>query len=149
LGDAIGRYRRLPAAERRLLRRAAVYGVVLSAAIRLVGARALMRWATRPRAADRGDGPRHDSIARTVDRLARCPVTRPCLVRALVAARLASEGGTPSIVLGVRRSGGQLLAHAWATDRGDVIAGGPLRDYAPILSIPPAPAWHHAWHAGD
>ena len=68
------------------------------------------------------------SIARAVDRAARCGVFRPkCLVRSMALHRMLERSGiTGSVIrIGVRRNGDDLLAHAWVEHMGVTLIDSP------------------------
>jgi hypothetical protein len=83
-----------------------------------------LMWA-KPRAAARPDHePKITFLAQRIYRARPFLRRDNCLERSLLAYRfLAREGMEPRLVLGARKSEGQVLAHAWVT-----IAGRPLMD---------------------
>ena len=107
----------------------------LKAAFRLLAARAML--SLRPGAAlapgrrmPHADGLARDTaaeLARAVQRAARhLPVRPTCLEQALALEHLLRSAGLQaSVVLGVRRVGAKLDAHAWLEHGGRAVLGGP------------------------
>jgi hypothetical protein len=74
-------------------------------------------------------------LARTIDRAARFVPHATCLVRALAGAQFFARAGQQvSIVIGVRRKGDALEAHAWLEVSGTVVLGSvqDLHGYHPL-----------------
>lgn len=119
-------FRRLPAAERRLLVRAAFQLLAVDAGLRTLGFARVRRLLARgvPVGPAPASGARADRIAWLVAAAARhhlYPVK--CLTRSLVLWRLLALRGLPSeLRIGVRPGGDGLQAHAWVEHRGRVLA---------------------------
>ena len=119
-------FRRLPAAERRLLVRAAFQLALVDAGLRTLGFGRVRRLLARGLPATPAPAPpaRADRIAWLVAAAARhhlYPVK--CLTRSLVLWRLLALRGLPAeLRIGVRPGDGGLRAHAWVEHRGRVLA---------------------------
>jgi Transglutaminase-like superfamily len=134
---------RLPAAERRLLVKAALLLAATRAGVWLLPFRTVRRVVARVADAPAGfrsaDGSSVDEVVRAVGRAGRllsCAST--CLTEALVAQVLLARRGHPaSLRIGVARSeGGQFEAHAWVESDGMVMIGGnELGRYAPLAAL--------------
>ena len=79
-----------------------------------------------------------DDIARALDRAVRhLPFAPTCLEKALALRQLLDHAGLPStLVIGVRRTGATLDAHAWIERDGRALAGAPAAGhYTRLLSF--------------
>lgn len=141
----MGRLRRflcLPAAERRLLIKAALLLAVIRLGVRLLPFRILRRLLTRvantplgPRQADHHSAER---IAWAVEAASRhTPGVESCLVQALTAQVLLNRRGYPApLHIGVTRGEqGQFQAHAWVESGGKVVIGRTELEYFTRLAV--------------
>ena len=131
----LGKFRRLPPAERRLL----ISAVLLLWAVRLglwlLPLRTLRRLVTRfqghpPRLPATGSEASRLSIERIAWAVAQASRSVPratCLTQAFAAQILLTRQGYPaSLRIGVAKGeGGQFQAHAWVETQGRVVLGGP------------------------
>jgi hypothetical protein len=124
-------WRRLSPAERRLTLAAAGLLPVCALALRLAGLRRAYGWlAGRLPTAPAAHPPTEpERVARAVDRAAgHLPRHASCLVRSLVLwYLLARRGQASELVIGVRRPGRALEAHAWVE-----VDGRPVNDHPDV-----------------
>ena len=137
------RFLRLPAAERRLLVKAAL----LLAAIRLGLAvlpfqtlrRLLAKVAEVPAGLQGTDRSSADRITWAVEAAGRhLPGAGTCLTQALAAQVLLARRGYPALLhIGVvKGEAGQLEAHAWLESRGRIVIGGAeLERFTPLVAL--------------
>lgn len=141
----IGKLLRLPAADRLLLLRAAVWLPAVDLGLRAFGFARLRRVLARG-AAPRPAGPPDPARWAEVERVAWCVAAAArhhlyptrCLTRSLVLWRLLARRGIPSeLQIGVRKEERELLAHAWVECAGRPVAetGDVERRYA-SMAVP-------------
>lgn len=133
-------WRRLTAADRRLLLRAALLLHLMALALRLLPFdwvwSYVQRKLGRPRPPQANSTPL-ERIGWAVTRAARPILHRDsCLPQACTAGLLLARDGYPCAVhMGVRRDGERLAAHAWTTVADVVVVGGPdVSGYQPLPS---------------
>ena len=142
--SAYQRYRRLPAADRRLLREAAVSLALASVAIRLLPFRRLERLLTTSRAqlASR-DAVAPGRICRAVEAWGRrVPWRAMCFQQGLaVHWMLRRRGAASRLHYGAAHDGaaGRIAAHVWVSVDGCVVIGGEVADYACLAVYPREP----------
>jgi hypothetical protein len=136
--NRLRRYLGLPAAERKLFRRALVAVVRVRLGLWLLPFRMVRSWIERPgqpRPAANGKLP-PEKIAWAVTAAARYVPRATCLVQALAARRLCTQAGyATSLHFGVRQAGG-FSAHAWLECEGRILVGGEeAEEYAELLAL--------------
>lgn len=142
--EHLRRFLRLPAAERRLLIKAALLLESIKLGMRLLPFRTLRRLLDR--AAARPLGPQrasHSSVERvvwSVEAASRhTPGVKTCLTQALAAQVLLARRSCPALLhIGVAKGEeqGEFQAHAWVESEGKVVIGGPaLERYVPLAVL--------------
>lgn len=114
--------------------------VARAAAELLVARVCLRKWDTprllalRTEGASARSSPLVDRVAFVIPRVAaRLPWRADCLVQALAARRwLGAHGIATSLVLGVRKDGEALAAHAWLKVGERTVTGGDVSDYRAV-----------------
>ena len=78
-----------------------------------------------------------DRLARLVEVVSHHSFLRPtCLDKAVVLVGLLRRNGVEAdLQIGVTKTDGKFEAHAWVEHRGQVILGGPVERYAPLLPL--------------
>lgn len=121
----LGRWRALPASDRRRLIRAALRLLTVDLRLRFRGFASMASVAAAASAIDRrsarpGDPSAIEPWVRAVDVAARHHLySMPCVPRALaLRSLLAEEGIVTELRIGVRKEGCRLAAHAWIEYRG-------------------------------
>ena len=138
----LGKFLRLPPADRRLLVTAALLQAAIRLGLTLLSYRKL-RWlvdrmalTSTPAAAPVSP----ERIAQAVTRAGRAVPGATCLTQALAAQVLLERGGHPARVrVGIGRAeGARLLAHAWVECDGRIVLGGAdLTRYTPLSALDP------------
>jgi hypothetical protein len=129
--------RRLTAADWRLLVIVALAQLLVAAALRGFGLRAVRSAAARVRrlAAMAVCGPEERIVWAILATGQRLGAVSTCLIRALVTGLVLGSSTRPALVtIGVRRGpNGSLESHAWVAHGGRVVLGATADDFTPIL----------------
>ena len=142
-GSVVGKFFRLPAAERALFVRAVLtlaaarvttWALPFNLARRLVVA--------RPRGAV-ADSFTHEQIGWAIAHAQRLVPLATCLPQALTAESLLHRNGRPAVLrLGVKRpASGKFIAHAWVVSAGRIVVGAlPRAEMDEFTPLPPLPS---------
>lgn len=141
--ERIHKFSRLPAAERRLLIKAALLLEAIKLGMRLLPFRTLRSLLARlpgtSTRAQHADFTPTDTVAWAVEVASRnTPGTKSCLAQALAAQALLAQYGYPThLHIGVARGEQeQFQAHAWVEAEGKVVIGGAERErYTPLAVL--------------
>ena len=126
----LGKFLRLPPAERRLLVGATLLVIAIRLGLSLLPFPTLRRWLARaasaPAGGERTARPSVERLAWAVTVGSRYVPAATCLTQALAAQTLLVRHGHPaSLRIGVARgAGGQFEAHAWVESQGRLVIGG-------------------------
>jgi hypothetical protein len=140
--DRLGKFLRLPGADRRLLMKAALLVWAFRMALWLLPFRIVRQFMTRfaREAVASGEGSVPvDRVVWAVTVASRYAPAATCLTQALATKLLLARCGHQATVrIGVaRHGGGELQAHAWVESNGRVVIGGlesSLKDYTPLAA---------------
>jgi hypothetical protein len=139
----LNRFIRLPAAERRLLLKAALLLGGIKLGLWLLDFHALQRLLSRVAEAPIGlrklDRVSAEKVVWSVKLAGRyMPMARTCLTQAMTTQALLARRGYPTILhIGVvTKERGEFEAHAWLESEGEVVIGGhDLERYTPLASF--------------
>ena len=136
LARLLGRASALPGRERLLLLRAWAMLLAIPPALRLLPFTRVLRLLEKTAMRARARHVSAERLAFLVDAAGRHHVFTPtCLHRALVLyGLLSAHEGPAELILGTRRAGGKLEAHAWLERAGSVLpAAASAASYQPLL----------------
>jgi hypothetical protein len=138
----LGKFLRLPPADRRLLVTAALVQAAIRLGLALLPYRKLRGLVDRLALTSPQPAPpvSPERIAQAVTRASRAVPGATCLTQALAAKVLLERRGYPARVrVGISRTGGApLLAHAWVESEGRILLGGTdLARYTPLSALDP------------
>ncbi len=141
--DRVGRFLRLPAADRALLVRAVLTLLAARLAIWVLPFRVVRRILTRRTARKAAaTGASGERIGWAIDIAKRFVPNATCLPQAIAAESLLRRSGLPALMhIGVKKSvDGKLDAHAWVESEGHIIVGDLAEEFASYTPLPPLPA---------
>jgi hypothetical protein len=138
----LGKFLRLPAADRQLLLEAALLLVAIRLGSKLLPFQTLRRLLAKVAKTLSGLGETDlsstERIAGTVTVASRyIPGVSICLIQALTTQTMLARHGYPALLrIGVKHEEGRFQAHAWVESGGKVIIGGTeLERYTPLLAL--------------
>jgi hypothetical protein len=136
----LGKFLRLPTADKILLLRCLLTLLVLRIGLSLFSLRRVRAWLPKPVAVTAPHEGVERRIAWGVNAAARAVPGASCLVKAFAAQLLLANAGQGSQMrIGVGRDDkGKFIAHAWLVSGGRVVVGGPSADlerYTPLADL--------------
>jgi hypothetical protein len=131
----------LPQSERRVAAEALVFVAVFALALQLLPFRIVVAWVPPKSRRKTPAGTSPERMGALVDR-AGGALRASCMPRAFALARILASHGIPhELLVGVRRSGSRIAAHAWVSgERGVLIGGTEIDRYSLLFTLPVRPS---------